>query len=87
MFVQVVTPASRNGSTRQTGGLTGTMMQNMVHAYTTMNRFLSRYNCYKVLCTVHISQSDWIGLTKNKKNVPEYVTPLYSSVTMSCKSY
>ena len=46
MLCQVVVPASQSGSGKgRPGGarLTGTTLQNMVHAYTTMNRFLTRF--------------------------------------------
>ena len=43
-YDKVVTPASQAGQTQ--GGararLTGTVLENMVHAYTTMNTFLTR---------------------------------------------
>ena len=50
-YDKVVTPASQAGQGQ--GGtrarLTGTVLENMVHAYTTMNTFLTRYlTCIKI---------------------------------------
>ena len=39
-YDKVVTPASQAGAARTK--LTGTVLENMVHAYTTMNTFLTR---------------------------------------------
>merc|ERR1712013_301232 len=41
-YDKVVTPASQANATTRTR-LTGTVLENMVHAYTTMNRFLTRF--------------------------------------------
>ena len=41
-YDKVVTPASQANATTKTR-LTGTVLENMVHAYTTMNRFLTRF--------------------------------------------
>ena len=40
-YDKVVTPASQAGAARTK--LTGTVLENMVHAYTTMNTFLTRF--------------------------------------------